>query len=529
MADETHAEPDWRNLGALPKLRQAGRQLLKIDGRQIALFDAGGRIRACANRCPHEGYPLIEGDIAGCRLTCNWHSWSFDLASGDTLVGGDRLRVYPVEERAGEIWVDLAELPAAERRERALGEMHAAFEDHDYDRIARSLARFQAASGAIDEALAMTLGWAADRYEYGTTHATPAAADWLSLAETFARDDVERMAAEVEALGHFAWDAMGGRRYPFTDETRPWNEDDFLAAIEAQGEDAAIARLNGALAAGLGYEDIEETLTRAALSHYAGFGHATIYLTKAGELLERLGARATGAVLRPLVRYFTTASREDLIPEFRRYGTALEAWDGAGHAHLTAEALSGASISRVLALTSSASGDVPSLYRALLGAAALNLLRFDVALQNRIEQPIAKNVGWLDFTHALTFANAVRRQCTRFPALWPQALLQMACFVGRNAGFVDRAIDWTHWRIAERGSFLAEAKAGLFDHGETHYIYSAHRLKTTLAVEEELAHADPETAELLIAALNRYLNAPMKRKNVKRSAYQALDFVANEA
>lgn len=529
MADETRAQPDWRNLGALPKLRRAGRQLLKVDGRQIALFDTDDGVRACANRCPHEGYPLIEGHIVGCRLTCNWHSWSFDLASGETLVGGDRLRVYPVEERAGEVWVDLAKIPASERRERALGEMREAFEDHDYDRIARSLARFRAASGAADEALAMTLDWAADRYQYGATHAYAAAADWLSLAETFARDDVERMAAHVEALGHFAWDAMGGRRYPFTDTTRPWSDDDFLAAIEAQDEDAAIAHLDGALVAGLGYAEIEETLTRAALSHYAGFGHAAIYLTKAGALAARLGARSAGAILRPLVRYFTTASREDLIPEFRRYGAALEAWDGAGHDRLTAEALSGAGVSRALELAVSASGDVAALHRALLGAAALNLLRFDAALQHRVEQPIARNVGWLDFTHALTFANAVRRQCTRFTALWPQALLQMACFVGRNAGFVDRAADWSRWRVADPETFLTEAKAGLFDHGETHYIYSAHRLKTTLAVEEELAHADRDTVGLLVAALNRYLNAPMRRKNVKRSAYQALDFVANEA
>jgi len=30
-------------------------------------------------------------------LTCNWHNWKFDLASGETLVGRDPVRAYVTE------------------------------------------------------------------------------------------------------------------------------------------------------------------------------------------------------------------------------------------------------------------------------------------------------------------------------------------------------------------------------------------------------------------------------------------------
>jgi phenylpropionate dioxygenase-like ring-hydroxylating dioxygenase large terminal subunit len=53
-------------------------------------------------------------------LTCNWHNWKFDLESGVTLVGGDPLRRYPVQVRDDEVWIDVADPPAAARQEAAL-------------------------------------------------------------------------------------------------------------------------------------------------------------------------------------------------------------------------------------------------------------------------------------------------------------------------------------------------------------------------------------------------------------------------
>ena len=52
-------------------------------------------------------------------LTCNWHNWKFDLATGEALVGRDPVRTYPVELRDGEIFVDLTDPPAEVQRSSA--------------------------------------------------------------------------------------------------------------------------------------------------------------------------------------------------------------------------------------------------------------------------------------------------------------------------------------------------------------------------------------------------------------------------
>src|SRR5882724_9595131 len=91
-------------------LNTAGRKVVRRAGKQILLIASGGEIFAIANRCPHEGYPLSEGtEGPDCVLTCNWHNWKFDLATGAALIGRDPVRTYPVEVRNGEIFVDLAD------------------------------------------------------------------------------------------------------------------------------------------------------------------------------------------------------------------------------------------------------------------------------------------------------------------------------------------------------------------------------------------------------------------------------------
>ena len=91
-------------------LMAKGRKVVRKTGKQILLIASGERIFAVANRCPHEGYPLSEGtEGPNCVLTCNWHNWKFDLASGAALTGRDPVRTYALETRDGEIFVDLTD------------------------------------------------------------------------------------------------------------------------------------------------------------------------------------------------------------------------------------------------------------------------------------------------------------------------------------------------------------------------------------------------------------------------------------
>jgi nitrite reductase/ring-hydroxylating ferredoxin subunit len=512
------------------ELNDKGRKLVRRAGKQVLLLSTGGKHFAVANRCPHEGYPLSEGtEGPGCVLTCNWHNWKFDLASGEALVGRDPVRTYKIELRGGEIFVDLSDPPAEQQKQRALEGLRAAMADNDLARMAREVARLERAGFDAGIAVNHALQARNERLEFGTTHAHAAAADWLTLAERAPTDDA-RLAAMIEPIAHLAWDTVGARRYPYADDVKRWDANAFLVAIESENEAAAIAYLRGALNDGVSRQEIGKALGRAALSHYADFGHSAIYTYKTGQLIDRLGSQSAMPVMLALVRSLVNATREERIPEFRGYDKARAAWDGNEAQAARAEDFIGLSIDAALARTLHSSGRDPrETYDALLGAAAWNLLHFDISLDSATDNQIADNVSWLDFTHALTFANASRHICEAQPDLWPNALLQLALFVGRNKAYVNAQQDVSAFRVTDRQRFITSQMAQLYDHGIVEPIIACHRLKMLFALDDELAAApDAPWVDAMCAAMNRYLNTPQKRHHGLRLATQARDFIARE-
>lgn len=508
-----------------------GRKVVRRNGRQILLIARDGEVFALANRCPHEGYPLSEGTQGpGCVLTCNWHNWKFDLRSGAALIGRDPVRTYAVEVRGGEIFLDLADPPAEALKARALAGLDKALADNDMPRLAREVARLQRAGFDARLALVHALGARGGHLETGMTHAHAAAADWLALAER-APDEDARLAALLEPLAHLAWDTQGAGEFPYAEGVTAWDAQGFLAAMEAEDEQAALSHVRGALWDGMDYAALRPAIAEAALGHCADFGHSAIYTLKAGQLIDRLGPEAKEPVLFALVRQQIQATREERLPEFRFHDKALAAWDGTGDMPARAEDFVGLAIEGALKRTLASSGRPPrELFDALLGAAAWNLLHFDTGFDAATANPIADNVSWLDFTHALTFANAARVLCEERPALWPRALLQMALFVGRNRSYVDAAQDVSRWTVASPARFIAEGMASLYDHGIVEPIIACHRLKMLFALEAELAAAPGAPwAGAMCAAMNRWLHTPQKRHHGLRIATQARDFIAREA
>ncbi len=56
-----------------------------INGKTIALFNAGGTYYAIDDTCSHVGGPLSEGSLSGTTVTCPWHGAEFDLTCGKHL------------------------------------------------------------------------------------------------------------------------------------------------------------------------------------------------------------------------------------------------------------------------------------------------------------------------------------------------------------------------------------------------------------------------------------------------------------
>ena len=98
------APESWHRLGFL-ELAPRERRLVEVGGRAIAVFRANGEVYAVDNACPHEGNPLIDGEVLGRTLVCAYHAWRFDLETGACLFGDAPVRTYPLEVRDGELWI----------------------------------------------------------------------------------------------------------------------------------------------------------------------------------------------------------------------------------------------------------------------------------------------------------------------------------------------------------------------------------------------------------------------------------------
>jgi hypothetical protein len=278
---------------------------------------------------------------------------------------------------------------------------------------------------------------------------------------------------------------------------------------------------------------MEEAFVAAAFAHYNDFGHSVIYVFKTGELVEALGPAVEPFLLLPLARHLCYTTREDLLPEFRQYRPTL---DGLYEneiqmpSDIMPEIAYPANTATALEWVRTCSGkyDAVQVYDRLLEALAINLLSFNTSYDAAWDGPVSQNIGWLDFTHGITFSNAARRLCSRYPRFWQPALAQSACFLGRNSGFIDPANSRSAWDIEDKEEFFRDIHRQLFDHGYGEPIFSAHLLKTSMAVADEVRVASPSCRRVLLAALNRFLKSPMKTKHVRRTARQAIRLVGRD-
>ncbi len=520
----TAVDEGFVNLGRVPDLKEKGRAIVKHGGRQIALFEVDGEIFAINNRCPHEGYPLLEGSLKkDCKLACNWHGWTFDLRSGKALQGRDAVKTYPVERRGDEVWVDLTPEPLEARRRVAYAELGEAVAEHDYERIARSIARLGVAGETGDDLARYIIKWSLPRFERGIGHAHAGLADWLTLAEAY---PAEERVAFLEALGHFSYDGMYSAKPSSIGQPVRWSASSLVAAIEAMDQPLSLAYVHAAYTAGFGFDDLKPLFLKVVFNHYAGFGHPAIYIMKAEQLIARLGQEVSEPLSLQIARYLCLAAREDLIPEFRGFSDYLKLELG-NACPPAADDLSGQGVRNAMALIASSSARHQETWDALVAACALNMLHFDLELQNIVKQPIAKNIGWLDFTHALTFAEAVHFHASHDSKLWQSGLMQLACFVGRNKAFLG-ADDVDAWHVEDAVTFFKTQKEALFDMDEGEYIFAVHRLKMILACENLIELVSAKTADLVLAALNRYLSSPLRKRHAARTAFQAYETVMRE-
>ena len=114
-------------VGAVDEFEDGDHRIVRVGRAEVGVVRADGEFYALRNRCPHEGGPTCEGQVEKklvgsfvgpgervdqqysdeCIVSCPWHGWSFELATGKHI-GDDRIRVptYDVVVEDGTVYVD---------------------------------------------------------------------------------------------------------------------------------------------------------------------------------------------------------------------------------------------------------------------------------------------------------------------------------------------------------------------------------------------------------------------------------------
>jgi nitrite reductase/ring-hydroxylating ferredoxin subunit len=74
--------PTWHEVAAIDQIPPGAVLEVVADGAMVALANVGGQIHAIDGVCAHQGGPLGKGKLVGCTLTCPWHGWQYDVATG---------------------------------------------------------------------------------------------------------------------------------------------------------------------------------------------------------------------------------------------------------------------------------------------------------------------------------------------------------------------------------------------------------------------------------------------------------------
>jgi 3-phenylpropionate/trans-cinnamate dioxygenase ferredoxin subunit len=84
-----------------------------VEGRSIAVFNVNGELLGISDACPHQGGSLATGATVGMAAStepgkfghsrpgefvrCPWHSWEFDLRTGQSRCDPNRFRTRPYD------------------------------------------------------------------------------------------------------------------------------------------------------------------------------------------------------------------------------------------------------------------------------------------------------------------------------------------------------------------------------------------------------------------------------------------------
>ena len=409
-------------------------RLVRIDGRRVCVARTEAGVFAVDHACPHEGYGLTQGQLQGDVLTCAWHNWKFDVTTGECLVGEEAVPTHDVDvDERGAVSVAVRRPDPEELRPRLFASLRRAIEKDYVGQMSRDVVRLLHAGAAPAEIVAVAIEHGAPRSEYGWGHGVAALTDCLAMVDLF--DGDERAHPLVQGISCLAEDTRDRPSEPIAVPASDLDAVDlvtFRDAVEREQLERAQSLVRAAIARGDSPEELHGWFVAAVSDHHLSYGHGAIYTQKGFELLDMIGWQHADTVLASLVPSIVYGTREDTLPYMRPFMRALAEVDVGRfsvHAHAAADRPAvAASLDRLRAVllgddrrkavtaTAAALGGgagVEAVLDVVVDVVAERMLRYDVATEHDLDD----DFGWLDITHGITYANAVRSHLDRRRAI----------------------------------------------------------------------------------------------------------------
>ena len=75
----------WLDAGLITEIPDGGVRTLELGGEKVLLSRHGKAVTCFQNACAHLGFPIHDGEIEEGIITCPYHGFRYDLASGECL------------------------------------------------------------------------------------------------------------------------------------------------------------------------------------------------------------------------------------------------------------------------------------------------------------------------------------------------------------------------------------------------------------------------------------------------------------
>ena len=111
-------------VATVDEIPPGGRKIVKVERREVGLFNLDGAYYALKNVCPHQGARVCLGKVSGTTLPsnvyefqyglqgrilrCPWHGWEYDLTTGRSVFDPEvKVVTYPVVIEDGKVLVEI--------------------------------------------------------------------------------------------------------------------------------------------------------------------------------------------------------------------------------------------------------------------------------------------------------------------------------------------------------------------------------------------------------------------------------------